>query len=332
MKPGGYSDSGADVAYCLFSNEQEVVVPAASPDPANDYDWVFPDSEAGITAALSAGANVFWLNTVLYTGHPIETFFSEAIEIIGQHPDMVDLFDDKVFTNKRLAENKIDIPESYLIEESNDLALLKDKLQYPVVIKPIRGRGSQGVALVRNKEELSVRSEELLTSQNFGNAFYLERYLPGKEITITVMPPGKYRIREEEVVFEKHWSLPPVERFNHEDGIAPYNGTVAVVNNSKVLTGDELKDEAVGRAMSQCEEAAALVEARAPIRIDCRASAAGKYYLFDLNMKPNLTGASRKHRADQDSLTTIAARGIGWSYFDLLRNIAAQKWTPVAKS
>jgi len=43
--------------------------------------------------------------------------------------------------------------------------------------------------------------------------------------------------------------------------------------------------------------------------------------LFDLNMKPNMTGAGRPGRDDQDSLTMIAAREIGWSYEDLLLNM-----------
>lgn len=37
------------------------------------------------------------------------------------------------------------------------------------------------------------------------------------------------------------------------------------------------------------------------------------------NFKPNLTGAVRPHRLDQDCLTRIAARALGWTYFDQLQ-------------
>ena len=37
------------------------------------------------------------------------------------------------------------------------------------------------------------------------------------------------------------------------------------------------------------------------------------------NFKPNLTGAVRPHWLVQDCLTMIAARALGWTYFDLLQ-------------
>ena len=46
-------------------------------------------------------------------------------------------------------------------------------------------------------------------------------------------------------------------------------------------------------------------------------SGSGNIYIF----KPNLTGAERPHRLDQDFLTRIAARALGWTYFDLLQNM-----------
>lgn len=59
-------------------------------------------------------------------------------------------------------------------------------------------------------------------------------------------------------------------RFNHDNGVAPYNGVVAVVHNSRVLEDGEV-DEGVGKRLAaECTAAAELVGAVAPIRIDCR--------------------------------------------------------------
>lgn len=41
-----------------------------------------------------------------------------------------------------------------------------------------------------------------------------------------------------------------------------------------------------------------------------------------------MTGPSRPHRQNQDSLTLLAARGIGWNYFDVLNNMLKQAWRP----
>ena len=43
-------------------------------------------------------------------------------------------------------------------------------------------------------------------------------------------------------------------------------------------------------------------------------------------MKPNMTGAGRPGRADQDCLSAIAARADGWSYAQMLDAMLATAW------
>lgn len=198
-------------------------------------------------------------------------------------------------------------------------------MTYPLVLKPIRGRGSEGVTKVENLTELQTTAQNLLQSGKYGNRLILEQYLTGQEITITVMPPGTYSINKAEITKDDFWALPVVKRFNHVNGIAPYNGVVAVVKNSSLLNETELTEIKYTNVMKECEKAAKIVGAKAPIRIDCR-ELDDKFYLFDLNMKPNMTGAGRPGREDQDSLTCIAARGIGWNFTELLLNMLKQAW------
>ncbi len=323
MKEGGYSDSGADIALVIQQSDIQLITPVNSPKTENDYDWVFPDSEDGIKTAIEKGANLFWLNTVLYAEHPILKFKDKDLFIVGQNPQKVEIFDDKFFTNNLLREKLLPIPSSSLLSIGE---FGKDNIKYPIVIKPVRGRGSQGVLVVQNEKELKNGIINLISSNKYGNKVIVEEFLPGKEITITIMPPGPYSIKNKIVKKTHHWSLPPVERFNHIDGIAPYNGIVAVVNNSKIISNDELNSKEIKEISQKCELAAKIIGAQAPIRIDCRENRNNQYQIFDLNMKPNMTGASRKHRKDQDSLTMISAKGIGWSYKDLILNILSQHW------
>ena len=88
MKEGGYSDSGADIALALVQNKFEVITPIDLPKTQNDFDWVFPDSLEGIETAISKGANIFWLNTVLYATHPILKFKERNLLFVGQDPDI----------------------------------------------------------------------------------------------------------------------------------------------------------------------------------------------------------------------------------------------------
>ncbi|WP_144962839.1 ATP-grasp domain-containing protein [Gillisia sp. Hel_I_86] len=329
MKPGGYSDSGADIAFSLKNINLAIITPVENPNLKNDYDWVFPDTENGIQSALDKGATIFWLNTILYKNHPIETFFDGKIEIVGQCPKDVDLFDDKWRTNQLLKEQNLPIPRAKIFSKKN-LKNNKFDFPFPIVTKPIRGRGSQGVYVAQNQKELFQLINELIDSNKYGKEVYIEEYLSGQEITITVMPPGKYIFHNKEKRIHSYWSLPAIKRFNHHNGIAPYNGTVAVIENSSILNDAELQQDEIKIISKHCEKAAKIIKAKAPIRIDCRANDQGDYFIFDLNMKPNMTGSSRPHRKDQDSLSSLAARKIGWNYEDLLINILEQKWTAPA--
>ncbi|MFD1143745.1 ATP-grasp domain-containing protein [Larkinella insperata] len=325
MKPGGYSDSGADIAYALQRAGIPVITPVAHPDPARALDWVFPDTKDGIDQAVGQGAQVIWLNTVLFEAHPIQDYLQNGGTVVGQDPGTVEVFDDKWHTNQLLKGQGLPIPGVIMIRSWDEVRALGDS-DFPRVVKPIRGRGSAGVTLVENEKKLTEELNNLLRSEAYGNAVLVEDYLPGQEITVTVMPPGSYTINGQTVEKTACWSLPPVRRFNHEKGVAPYNGTVAVTHNSAVLSDEDLALPEVQTVRHQCEKAAQLVGAKAPIRIDCRQDEAGRYFLFDLNMKPNMTGAGRPGRADQDSLSALAARHIGWSYADLLLNMLAQSW------
>jgi len=300
---------------------------------------------------------VLWANTVLFSGHPLELLASESssnnnnqLFIVGQRPSDVQKYDDKYFTNTLLAHHGCQhVAQSFLITKQGEhmdtsivgLSLIESeltsrKMSFPLVVKPVRGRGSEGVTVVSSLKELNEVAESFLSDFKYGNYLILEEYLPGPELTITIMPPGSYQINDRTERKEKHWSLPPVRRFNHVNGVAPYNGTVAVTKNSVVLSATEIQsDPCVQQAMKDCETAAKVVNAVAPVRIDCRATqnessndnnncSPNYYKLFDLNMKPNMTGAGRIGREDQDSLSCIAAREIGWNYSNLVQNMLNQ--------
>lgn len=326
MKQGGYSDSGADLAFALLKSEKKVATPVNAPRENVDKDWVFPDTEDGINSALEQKVKILWLNTVLYADHPIQKFKNKGLEIIGQDPEMVEIYDNKWTTNQLLSENNIPIPEAFIIHKGT-INLSQIPFSFPLILKPIRGRGSQGVTFIEGEKELKSGLENMFESNLFGTSVFVESYLSGDEITVTIMPPGSYNLNGKKQLFEKHWCLPPVLRFNHQNGIAPYSGNVAVIHNSRVLSAKERRQSNIQKVLSHCAQAAAILKVKAPIRIDCRADQAGTYYLFDLNLKPNMTGNIRISREDQNSLSALAASAMGWSYTDLVLNIFDQKWS-----
>ncbi|KAM0756198.1 hypothetical protein T439DRAFT_320894 [Meredithblackwellia eburnea MCA 4105] len=323
-KPGGYQDSGADIAYALSTSGVGVVTPIDSPDPALDAGWSFPDHKEGVLEAVKKGANVLWANTTLYATHPLvelrEELAKASVSLVGQDPRDTERFEDKEYCNRWLASQEgleKAFPKSWLISKEDSAKL--ESVNLPAVIKPVRGRGSHGVSKVETLDDLKEKAAQLWTE---GNLVLIETFCSGEEITVTVMPPGDYEIGRKEA----HWALPLVTRFGHSSGIAPYNGVVAVTANSRAVTHDEfLADPHYQEAARLCEQVGRYCKSLAPIRIDARrisdVGEGRRFQLFDVNMKPNATGPGRPRRDDQASLTLIAAQAMGWSYPALLRNI-----------
>ncbi|CBF76018.1 hypothetical protein AN3505.2 [Aspergillus nidulans FGSC A4] len=316
-KPGGYQDSGADIVYTLQQKGIQVIKADPSAPVSSNEGWTFPDTEEGIYSAVHQGATHLWANTILFSSHPLQTSarltpLADKIYVVGQPPGLVENFDDKAYLNGKLAQiGGFTLPKSWLATSENIQQLVQQVDRYPIVGKPVRGRGSHGVKVCRDKQQLLQHTKTLLAESPL---VMLEEFLAGEEATITVMPPTPSD--------PHHWSTVPVNRFNHDDGIAPYNGVVAVTANSRVVTEEELKDPAYGKIMRQCEKVAQLIGATAPIRVDVRRFSPGSdFALFDINMKPNMTGPGRPGREDQASLTAIAASAMGWDYGTLLENI-----------
>ncbi len=333
-KPGGYSDGGADIAFALRTAGVTVVTPTCLPDPSKALDWVFPDTAEGISSAGAAGASALWANTVLFEGHPLETAMVD-FDIVGQLPAAMQAFDDKFETNHLLAGAGLPVARSFLLSGTGNenvcaLADVEDActsrgMSFPMIVKPVRGRGSQGVTLAESLGDLRAAAAALIEAATFGDMLMVEEFLGGDEMTVTVMPPASPRSDGSRA--STHWALPPVYRFDQRGGVAPYNGDVPVTANSIAISPEQLRNPAIAAMIDSCVSAAALVDARTTIRIDCRADRHGTFKLFDLNMKPNMTGPGRPGREDQDCLSAIAARAEGWNYVDLLLAMLSAKWT-----
>jgi carbamoylphosphate synthase large subunit len=263
--------------------------------------------------------------------------FEDDVRIIGQPPLMVELFDDKEFVNDSLRrDGRFTMPRSWTVGSLKDLEELIDRgeLSFPIVGKPIRGRGSFDVKVCHEAKELEDHVRGLFKDSP---RVMLEEYLAGEEATITVFPPSSEEGKED------YWASPIVTRFNHEDGVAPFNSIVAVASNSRVITCEEFEaDVHYQNAAKECEEVARLLKVTSAMRVDVRRlREGGEFALFDINMKPvspelffplakhklpwmanafkNMTGPGRPGREDQASLTLLSVEGLGWDYGRLLK-------------
>jgi D-alanine-D-alanine ligase-like ATP-grasp enzyme len=265
------------------------VTPHAAPDPREQTHWCFPDTEAGILAALDDGATHLWANTIVYKTHALQISskigdYGQDIKVIGQPPCLVELYDDKRYVNDWLrSTGQFTMPKAWTLTKTPssdvDVQVASLELEYPIAAKPCRGRGNAGVKLCKTAAELSQHVESLYLDSSI---VMLEEFLQGEEATVTVMPPSSSN--------SEYWAMPVVTRFNHEDGIAPYNGNVAVTLNSRAVTAEaSAADSTYAEVSRQCESVARLLKTTAPIRIDVRRrkdQSLSPFVLFDINMKP----------------------------------------------
>ncbi|KAJ9112585.1 hypothetical protein QFC19_000604 [Naganishia cerealis] len=319
-KPGGYRDSCADIAFALSSLKRssgnatgiEIVLPghdhANLPSATDDVAWSFPDTEDGIKTAISRGADTLWMNTVLHRQHPLfklyETDISgpntvnSTIKYIGQLPEHAEDYDDKAVVNPWLAQSddtKIlanGFPRSLVLsqaaietQEGFDAGMqrIEHELGLPCVLKPIRGRGSHGVAVVHSIQQLRDHSASLFAECP---EILAEEFLNGEEITIAIMPPGEYDTPVGKQ--PTHWTLPIVIRSMHVNDITPYNGVQPVAENSAAVMPEQYsKDqEEYEKVEKRVKRAGEMMGTRTVARIDCRRDKEGEFKLFDINMKP----------------------------------------------
>ena len=164
----GYQDSGADLAYNLHAQGEDVAFPVDTPRPEIDAEWSFPDTIAGVRKAVEEkGASVLWANTTLHSRHALVELRYELakrqVRLVGQNPLDTERFEDKEWINRWLATQpglSGSFPASALLKAHSRLADLP--IQLPLVLKPVRGRGSHGVTLVRTEAEYQETLSKLL--------------------------------------------------------------------------------------------------------------------------------------------------------------------------
>lgn len=323
--PFGYRDSSADIASALAKAGCDVLTPVCDPRPDIDADWTYPDTLDGITRAVADGAEILWANTSLFDEHPMANFGSrDGLYVVGQPLDVVEKFEDKDVCQAAISAIGVPVPVQALVNVQNgpakgqvEKAVSENGLTFPIIVKPVRGRGSAGVKVVDSVAEAAEHIESHV-GPNFGNKFLIEEYLAGRELAVTVMPPGTYETADGVHSEPTHWLLPAIERTGHHGGVMPFSGVVPIQSNSKPAGDDDRLREFGQHAV----RVAQLLKATAPIRIDCRADAKGVIKAIDINMKPSMTGPGRPGREQMINLSALAGEVVGWSYTELLAAIA----------
>jgi D-alanine-D-alanine ligase len=162
-------------------------------------------------------------------------------------------------------------------------------LSLPVVVKPNREGSSVGVTIVQTRDQLSDAVRE---AKHFGGSYLVETYIPGKEITATIID---------------YCEVPLIE-------IRPKGGFFDYHNKYQPGSCDYLVPAPLEKGTTDAVVAASLASYRALgcrgyARIDFRLTDGGDHFFLEANTLPGLTS---------NSLVPKAAREAGIEYADLV--------------
>lgn len=87
---------------------------------------------------------------------------------------------------KAFKEANVPSPWFFIIENKEKLEEIKDKIEYPCILKPLDNSGSRGVVLVKSEKELD-ESFAYSVSSSRGAGVILEEYMQGNEVSVEVM-------------------------------------------------------------------------------------------------------------------------------------------------
>lgn len=210
----------------------------------------------------------------------------ENIPYTGSGPESSHIALDKVASKKRFGEEGLNIPEYTVLRAGDDISEMD--IRYPCVVKPRREGSSIGLSIVSSVEHIR---EAVKKAFRYGGESIIERFVPGREITVGVI--------DDEPL--------PVVEIVASNGVYDYSAKYHSGDTEYIvpaeLTGPEYADaQRTGLRAHKalgCEDFS---------RVDMRLSEKGRIFVLEVNTIPGLT---------ERSLLPMAAKAAGMDFFEL---------------
>jgi carbamoyl-phosphate synthase large subunit len=148
--------------------------------PAADDSW--PDAMARVVAEFDADAVVPLVDEELAELPSLVERLPEAVGVVAPRQSVVEDALDKYRLSGRLADEGLSVPDTRLASEAAAADLSAG--DFPLVVKPRRGRGSRGVRTVETRTELDAHLD---ASDREASSLLLQERVVGTEYTTSVV-------------------------------------------------------------------------------------------------------------------------------------------------
>lgn len=135
------------------------------------------------------------------------SYIAQKMNLPGLHYETAKLIKNKYQVRKRLFENNVDdAQQAYEVSEETDLECLKNKLQYPVMVKPCDGSGSRGASRVDDASQLE-QSCQYAIAGSLTHKAEIEDFIVGREYGVeSLVANGEIHVL---AVMRKKMTMPP---------------------------------------------------------------------------------------------------------------------------
>jgi len=201
---------------------------------------------------------------------------------------------DKVMSKQVFQAAGLRVPPSLVwdAEEAPDTFDVKEKLGFPLVVKPAAEGSSIGVSVVRSEENFV---SAFLDARHYGRRVILETFIPGKEIHIGILQDraiGGVEVRPRGDFYDY--------RCKYTSGMTDY------------IIPPEIDESLYGTLAEMAEEAHRSLGCRVYSRVDFLVDSKNTPYVLEVNTLPGMTPTS---------LLPKIARSAGIEFEELLERI-----------
>ncbi|GAB5441969.1 MAG: D-alanine--D-alanine ligase [Fuerstiella sp.] len=203
---------------------------------------------------------------------------------------------DKIRTNQFLRREGLPVPDHVVVDRSippDQVHQQLVQLGYPVVTKPPRQGSSIGITIVADLDELP---SGLDAAYNFGDECLIERFIPGREMTVAICDQRAFPVIE----------IHPAAWYDYQSKYHDDQTRYEVDQSPAALELQQL-------ALQACR----LCGTSGISRVDLRVDPDGNPFVLEINTVPGMT---------DHSLVPMAAEATGLSLSELWEHAAAGTW------
>lgn len=194
-----------------------------------------------------------------------------SLAYVGSSAAASELTFNKKATLQKLRTAGLPVPEHDLVSRQTRATFTQrmlERVELPVVVKPVRQGSSVGISIVR---ELTTLDAAINLALDFDDECLVERYIPGREITVPVIDGQPYPAVE---------IIPAVEWYD-------YSAKYSDDRTRYVVDPDGVAD-AVDVAIQACR----LCGVSGISRVDLRVDESGNPWILEINTIPGMTSHS----------------------------------------